>query len=419
MKKVMIAVSMLLILFAFASCDNNAGKPGFDGDAGAVVKAIDAVKLVKNVFNDAAKEGSGVSVTYSIASKKAISAGEYTVTATAAFDDYELESGMIIRSGSLVYAFDGSVSASGRFTASSYSVTSKGLKVEGTETGSKAVDVSISIEPITLNTTVFQATVDTSASVGPVELSSVAADIRITSEVSVTVADQEPETVPGTDTDAVIPSEPEYTQEEILIDYIESINRNAVIEDLIASAKGEDSPIELTFTYPAEGKASEEIEFTVAIAEGKSYTTGFHDGNPLNRAVTGGKVEVVVNGSFADEATAPAEGTESAASIATFNATGYTIKGSGTVTDDKYGTHALDVDITGNFTASITLVGYDDSVAGQEEISGGLTFQLDDLEFSLPAASGVTIKMDGETDPVDYAAVLEVVGPTTGTGNGN
>ena len=51
MKKTILgALSIVLMLFAFASCSNDSGKPGFTGDASDVAEALDPAKLVGDVL---------------------------------------------------------------------------------------------------------------------------------------------------------------------------------------------------------------------------------------------------------------------------------------------------------------------------------------------------------------------------------
>ena len=420
MKKYLFAfLCISLALFSFVSCDNNASQPGFDGNANDVADALGAVDLIKGVFDDAKIADSGVTVSYSLsAAKKAISEGAYTLTATAAFDGYKASSSVTIESGSLIYAFEGNIDNAGKFTAKSYSVTSKDLRISGTAVGDSDVGMTVTVDKTTANSNVFEAAIPTSANVGAVEPTSVNAAIIVTSktEIEITVGGKPADPVTGNDTDVSGGNEPapepgdEYTAEEIAIDYIKSISKANVANDLIASAKGEESPINVEFT-DTPNRESTEIKFTVSLNSGKTYSTGFHDGY-YNRAITGGSVDVVVTGSFTEQANPPAESSGQEASIATFNATGYTIKGSGTVKDDKFGTCSIsDVDITGDFTAEITLVGFSGDGSAQNP-NGGMSFQLDNLEFSLPK-TGVSFKINGEQ--VDWAEVEAVVGPETGT----
>ena len=190
-----------------------------------------------------------------------------------------------------------------------------------------------------------------------------------------------------------------YTPEETVISYIDSINREKVVNDLIASAKGEESSVVLEFDLDAITIGeSTEIPFTVTIADGKDYSTGFWTDEVTDRKVTEGSATVVVEGSFDETATGTAK--------ATFTATGYRVVGSGKVTDSKYGEHTLEADITGDINAKISLV---------KTVENGMEFRLEPgFSYGLPAADSpfVSIRLDGTT--VDYAEVYEAVADHTG-----
>ena len=64
MKKTLLtALSIVLMLFAFASCDNNSGNPGFGGDTQQVANQLKPADLVKDVLKSGAK---GVDVVYEL-----------------------------------------------------------------------------------------------------------------------------------------------------------------------------------------------------------------------------------------------------------------------------------------------------------------------------------------------------------------
>lgn len=192
-----------------------------------------------------------------------------------------------------------------------------------------------------------------------------------------------------------------YTPEETVISCIDSISREKVVNDLIASAKGEESSIVIEFDLDAITIGeSTEIPFTVSIADDKDYSTGFWTNEVTDRKVTEGSVSAIVYGSFDAEA---ADG-----ATATFTATEYRVAGSGKVTDSKYGEHTLEADITGDINAKISLVSTGEN--------GAMTFKLEDgFSYGLPAADSpfVTIRLDGTT--VDYEKVYEAVADHTGT----
>lgn len=423
MKKILfVFLGICLALFSFISCDNNPSQPGFEGNANDVADALDPVSFVKGVFAAAEKENSGVTIAYSLASGRAIEAGAYTLTATATFDGYETGS-LTIESGSLIYKFEGNVDGSGRFAANAYSVSSRDIKVSGEVVGSSAVNMSIAVDKTTTNNNVFQATIPATETVGTIELTDVDATIIITrtTEVEVVIGDKPADPVTGTDSDSTGSGEnpgPEFTQEDIVIDYIESIKKDAVEDDLIAAvADPDNSSLDVEFTMDDFSWEAKEIKFSIAVKDGEVYDSGFWNNETLQRKVTSGSVDVTVTGNFTkkpDGTVTPDTG-DGGDAIATFAATGYHIVGSGSVTDAIYGEHKLAVDISGDFNAVISLT---DVTA--ENSPEGATFRLDSLEFSLPeAGDGVKITMDDSSTPVDYAEVLEVVGSTTGTETGN
>ncbi len=188
------------------------------------------------------------------------------------------------------------------------------------------------------------------------------------------------------------------SREEVVISYIDSIKKDAVVDDLIASAKGEESALDIAFAFDRitveEGAA--EIPFVVTVTEGTPYTTGFWT---EDMSVLSGKAEVSVAGFFTGGSTS---------SKATFKATSYEITANGKVKDAKYGEHDLSVVVNGNFDATISLA---------ERDGENMTFTLDALEFSLPdpsdSSSSVTIKLDGKD--VNYQTVYDAVADHTGT----
>ena len=420
MKKFLfVFLGICLALFSFVSCDNSTSHTAFEGDVNDVAEALDPVSFVKGVFAAAEKENSGVTIAYSLASGRAIEAGAYTLTATATFDGYETGS-LTIESGSLIYKFEGNVDGSGRFAANTYSVSSRDIRVSGEVVGSSAVNMSITVDKTTTNNNVFQATIPATETVGTIELIDVDATIIITktTEVEVVIDDTPANPVTGTDSDSAGSGEnpgPEFTQEDIVIDYIESIKKDAVEEDLIAAVANPDSsPLDVKFTLDDFFWGAKEIKFSITIKDEAVYDSGFWNKETLQRKVTSGSVAVTVTGSFSKTPVTPDTG-DGGDAIATFAATGYHIVGSGSVTDAIYGEHKLAVDISGDFNAVISLT---DVTA--ENSPEGATFRLDSLEFSLPeAGDGVKITMDDSLTPVDYAEVLEVVGSTTGTETGN
>ena len=54
-KTILVALSIVLMLFAFASCSNDSSKPGFTGDASEVAEALDPAKLISDVLKSDAE----------------------------------------------------------------------------------------------------------------------------------------------------------------------------------------------------------------------------------------------------------------------------------------------------------------------------------------------------------------------------
>ena len=206
----------------------------------------------------------------------------------------------------------------------------------------------------------------------------------------------------------------EYTPEDIVIDYIESIKFESVKNDLIAAVADEGEPaIDVVFDLNGFNWNSDTIKFSVSIKGGKAYDTGFWNNDTLQRKVTAGKVDVTVTGEFTEkpEGGVTAGSGDGETPIATFKATSYHIVGKGSVTDAIYGSHTLDVDISDDFEAVISMMAISEDNSPQ-----GATFRLDSIDFSLPrAGEGVSIKMDGSSSPIDYEKVLATVDSTTGT----
>lgn len=194
MRKTMFtALCILLMLFAFASCSNDNGKPDFTGDANAVVKALDPATLV----NDVLKAGSGddVKIEYKLIPQtaenaKAIAAGSYTLQITVTFKSYETAAGTIT-GGVLVYKIPGSVT-NNTFTASgsgSSITTTEDIVIE-TEDGDATVTIKDE-KPAITNVKVTIAADDS--------ITSVTASVTVSSDVSATVDGE----------DVTIPSKPE------------------------------------------------------------------------------------------------------------------------------------------------------------------------------------------------------------------
>ena len=192
-RKFFIVLSIVLMFFAFSSCSNDNGRPGFNGDSQQVAKDLDIVTLV----NDVLKAGSGddVDIDYKLIPQttentKAIAAGTYTLQITVTFKAYETAAGTIT-GGVLVYEIPGSVN-NNTFTASgrgSSITTTEDLVVE-TEDGDATVTIKDE-KPAITNVKVTIAADDS--------ITSVTASVTVSSDVSATVDGE----------DVTIPSKPE------------------------------------------------------------------------------------------------------------------------------------------------------------------------------------------------------------------
>ena len=180
-RKFFIVLSIVLMFFAFSSCSNDNGRPGFNGDSQQVAKDLDIVTLV----NDVLKAGSGddVDIDYKLIPQttentKAIAAGTYTLQITVTFKAYETAAGTIT-GGVLVYEIPGSVN-NNTFTASgrgSSITTTEDLVVE-TEDGDATVTIKDE-KPAITNVKVTIAADDS--------ITSVTASVTVSSDVSATV----------------------------------------------------------------------------------------------------------------------------------------------------------------------------------------------------------------------------------------
>ena len=156
MKKTLLtALSIVLMLFAFASCDNNSGNPGFGGDTQQVANQLKPADLVKDVLKSGAK---GVDVVYELipASSTTSSvkvAEQYTLKVTVTFTGYETAAGTIT-DGVIVYMIPGTVD-NGRFSATgSCTITTEEELVVETEEGNVPVEINDSKATVTVTATV-------------------------------------------------------------------------------------------------------------------------------------------------------------------------------------------------------------------------------------------------------------------------
>ena len=198
MKKIMIAASVLLILLAFVSC-NNDNKSLDDEVATTVAEELKPRDLVEKVLRDGDKEGLDISYDLREVEKGAKPSYTHTLSVTIVFSGYEYSRVLTIESGRLTYTFYGTVSGS-RFTSRAYELrTEEAMAVSGTSEGTVDVELSIDAREGASGTS-YGVTLTTDE-----EGKTVAEG---TPSVSVTIPDDAVLSVGGTET--TIPEEPEY-----------------------------------------------------------------------------------------------------------------------------------------------------------------------------------------------------------------
>ena len=143
MKKLLIAMGILLMLFAFASCNND--NQSLDGEvATTVAEELKPRELVEKVLRDGDREGVDISYDLREAEKGAKPSYTHTLSVTIVFSGYEYSRVLTIESGRLTYIFYGTMSGS-RFTSRAYELrTEEAMAVSGTSEGT--VDVELSID---------------------------------------------------------------------------------------------------------------------------------------------------------------------------------------------------------------------------------------------------------------------------------
>ena len=143
MKKIMIAASLLLILLAFVSC-NNDNKSLDDEVATTVAEELKPRDLVEKVLRDGDKEGLDISYDLREVEKGAKPSYTHTLSVTIVFSGYEYSRVLTIERGRLTYTFYGTMAGS-RFTSRAYELrTEEAMAVSGTSEGT--VDVELSID---------------------------------------------------------------------------------------------------------------------------------------------------------------------------------------------------------------------------------------------------------------------------------
>ena len=200
MKKLLIALGILLVLFAFASCNNN-NQSLDDEVATTVAEELDPRTLVEKVLRDGEREG--VDITYDLDAVGDGAKPSYThiLGVAVTFSGYEYSRVLTIESGRIAYTFYGTMTGT-RFTSGAYELrTEEAMAVSGTSEGTVEVELSVDAREGSSGTR-YSVTLGTDAETGE----AVAVG---TPSVSVAIPDDAVLTVGGTET--VIPEdEPEY-----------------------------------------------------------------------------------------------------------------------------------------------------------------------------------------------------------------
>ena len=192
-KTILVALSIVLMLFAFASCSNDSGKPGFTGDASEIAEALDPAKLVGDVLK---ADAENVDVEYKLiqggassSAAKAV-AGSATLQATVTFDGYKVpNTSYVITDGTLVYVFEGTVSAEGKFTASSAATVKTGSKlIVDTDEG----NAEVSISEVKASVNAFTADVSKAGSDGVLPAdTAITVNVTVDEDIKVSVGDEQ------------------------------------------------------------------------------------------------------------------------------------------------------------------------------------------------------------------------------------
>ena len=143
MKKIIIAASVLLILLAFVSC-NNDNKSLDDEVATTVAEELKPRELVEKVLRDGDREGVDISYDLREVEKGAKPSYTHTLSVTVVFSGYGYSRVLTIDRGRLTYTFYGTMAGS-RFTSRAYELrTEEAMAISGTSEGT--VDVELSID---------------------------------------------------------------------------------------------------------------------------------------------------------------------------------------------------------------------------------------------------------------------------------
>ena len=146
MKRILvITLSIVLMFFAFTACNNDNGKPAFEGDSQQVANQLKPADLIKDVLKPGVK---GVDVDYELipeasasSGAKALADGKYTLRATVIFTEYATGAGTIT-GGVLIYDIPGQVSGNSFKAIGSCTITTKAELIVETTSGEASVSIT-------------------------------------------------------------------------------------------------------------------------------------------------------------------------------------------------------------------------------------------------------------------------------------
>ena len=279
-RNLLIALSIILMLFAFTACSNDNSSGLDDAEAADIAKQINPVELL----NDALVPGKVKGATVTFREAKAAA----TFIATVEFDNAEYN-GVTIASGRLSYTLTGEYTGTS-FKATTYSITTEaGLSIRS---GKTTTSMEISVPKTTATNAVFSATMTVNAD-GSVSADKIQVSITLSSGSSVTVG--------GNDVTDKVPSAPSVdTPDEPVVenDWPISVrvgtNTGHENNDKLSSAAYSNGTITVTSTLSAldsyvssnEGQpgASKWIALLISVDGVDIKTVSYEDNPPVDDA---------------------------------------------------------------------------------------------------------------------------------------
>ena len=330
MKRILvITLSIILMFFAFTACNNDNGKPVFEGDSQQVANQLKPADLIKDVLKPGAK---GVDVDYELipdasaaSGAKALGDGKYTLRATVTFTEYATGAGTVT-GGVLVYDIPGQVSGNSFKAIGSCTITTKVELIVETTSGEASVSIA-----------------DNKASVGSVsvvlsnnnEVESVSVTVSASTEVTATV-EGEPVDVPE---ETKPTPDPTPTKVNVTLNYGEGIEET--VESIVKGS-------EYTFKEPVAEQIPDGKKFvswkngddeyfsgdSMLIESDITFTAYFVDEN----------ASILIGTESYDTLAAAVEAAEDGAIIDVFES----IEGSGVQFKSKFTTEGLIINFHGN-----------------------------------------------------------------------